>query len=655
MCGIFGFVKTKESAGISNKNLLRGLVKLSESRGKESSGIAYRTNDNIGVFKMPERGSRLIKSPTYKKIIADNLKAPFAIIGHARLVTNGLLEDNLNNQPVIKDGIIGIHNGIIVNDHRIWTRFNNLSKNSGVDTEALLALIKHFEKNGKSLPGAVTASFKEIEGTASVALLFNNFPYLMLATNNGSLYFTEKDDLLIFASEELFLKSLLNKTDPAESKIQRIEPNEAYLIKINNLEKIKFSLNDTGNNKFYSIEPQIMLNINDSSNYKKGGSNLPPSLIVDIKMPEKFPVLDNSRINLLKRCSKCILPETMPFINFDTNGVCNYCHNHQKIKLRSESDIKQLILNSKNNDSKFDCIVPLSGGRDSSFALHYTKEVLGLNPIAYSYDWGMLTDLGRRNQARMCGKLGVEHILISADIRKKRNNIRKNVIAWLKKPDLGIIPLFMAGDKQYFHYANQLRKNIGGAAVLYAENPLEKTNFKSGFCGIPPVFRGEHLFNIGLANKLKLGGYYLKEYIKNPSLINSSLIDTIDAYISSYFIPHDYMSLYLYKKWNEQEIVSTLVEKYNWELATDTKTSWRIGDGTAAFYNLIYYAVAGFTEIDTFRSNQIREGEITRDLALKLAHEENNPRYESIKWYCDIIGIDFKDALNKILSIPKLF
>ena len=46
--------------------------------------------------------------------------------------------------------------------------------------------------------------------------------------------------------------------------------------------------------------------------------------------------------------------------------------------------------------------------------------VVNLKPLAFSYDWGMLTDLGRRNQSRVCGKLGIEHIIISADIRKKK-------------------------------------------------------------------------------------------------------------------------------------------------------------------------------------------------------------------------------------------
>ena len=75
------------------------------------------------------------------------------------------------------------------------------------------------------------------------------------------------------------------------------------------------------------------------------------------------------------------------------------------------------------SNSKADVLIPFSGGRDSTFVLHYVKQKLGLNPIAYTYDWGMLTDLGRRNIARTCGSLGVENIIVAADIKKKRRNI----------------------------------------------------------------------------------------------------------------------------------------------------------------------------------------------------------------------------------------
>ena len=64
--------------------------------------------------------------------------------------------------------------------------------------------------------------------------------------------------------------------------------------------------------------------------------------------------------------------------------------------------------------------------------------------------------------------------------------------------------------------------------------------------------------------------------------------------------------------------------------------------------------MAGFSENDTFRSNQIREGMIDRETALKFVYEENRPRYNSLKWYLDIIGLDYKNTIDKINTIPNL-
>jgi len=118
------------------------------------------------------------------------------------------------------------------------------------------------------------------------------------------------------------------------------------------------------------------------------------------------------------------------------------------------------LIKAKNGQP--DCLIGFSGGRDSSYGLHFLKKELGLNPIAFTYDWGMTTDLAYRNQARMVEKLGVEQIVLSADISMKRDHIRHHILAWLKKPDLGMIPLFMAGDKQCEFYTNRLvrRSNL---------------------------------------------------------------------------------------------------------------------------------------------------------------------------------------------------
>ena len=111
----------------------------------------------------------------------------------------------------------------------------------------------------------------------------------------------------------------------------------------------------------------------------------------------------------------------------------------------------------------------------------------------------------------------------------------------------------------------------------------------------------------------------------------------------------------LTEKMDEETINNTLIKEYDWETAVDTSTTWRIGDGTAGFYNYVYYTVAGFTEHDTFRSNQIREGVITRRQALDFIFNENRPRYQNIKWYLDTLGMNFEEVIKVVNSIPKLY
>ncbi|MDR2347387.1 MAG: hypothetical protein LBD90_01950, partial [Bifidobacteriaceae bacterium] len=362
----------------------------------------------------------------------------------------------------------------------------------------------------------------------------------------------------------------------------------------------------------------------------------------------------------LRRCAKCVLPETMPFIEFDAAGVCNYCRTYQPETYLGEAALADWADSVRRPDGRIDSLVAFSGGRDSSYGLHYLVAELGLKPLAFTYDWGMVTDLARRNQSRMCAQLGVELIIVSADIRKKRRNIRDNVTAWLKRPNLGLVPLFMAGDKQYFWYANQTARNYGLKDILLASNPFEKTHFKSGFCGVRPSQLGksdadEELEHLAVASVAKMAAYYGKEYLANPGYINRSLLDTAGATASYYAIPHNYWRLFSYIPWDEAVVDRTLLGTYDWETSPEADSTWRIGDGTAPWYNYIYYRVCGFTENDTLRSNQIREGQITREHALEAVDRDNAPRYESMAWYFDAIGVDMWEAVGVVDRLPRRY
>ncbi|MFN5795023.1 MAG: hypothetical protein ACK455_09505 [Bacteroidota bacterium] len=219
-----------------------------------------------------------------------------------------------------------------------------------------------------------------------------------------------------------------------------------------------------------------------------------------------------------------------------------------------------------------------------------------------------------------------------------------------------MIPLFMAGDKQFIYYANQIRKQTGIELNIYSSNMLENTDFKVGFCGIPPSNDKSRPDHLPLSSKVNLAWYYGKNFLMNPAYINSSVLDTLGSFYSYYAEPRThFFQVFDWIKWDEKLIEKTLFEEYNWEISPDTTSTWRIGDGTAAFYNYIYYTVAGFSEFDTFRSNQIREGLITREEGLKFIAQENRPRFESMKWYFETIGVDMEQAIKIVNAIPKLY
>jgi len=444
---------------------------------------------------------------------------------------------------------------------------------------------------------------------------------LCLFSNNGSLYYGKKNDAYYFASESYPLSKIKC------TNILQVRQNFVIL-------EIPSSDHDPVINE---VIPRA--------------TNLIPKL-GQHKKEEKL--LEYNQCDL-KRCTRCILPETMPYIRFNENGVCNYCENYKsRNQPRPVEELFDMVepYRKKNRD---DCIVPFSGGRDSCYGLHLIAKELKMKPITYTYDWGMVTDLGRRNISRMCAKLGIENIIIADDIGKKRRNIAVNFDAWLKSPHLGMVSILTAGDKHFFRHVESVKNQTGISLNLWGVNPLEVTHFKAGFLGVPPNFEEKSVYSNGAIKQMRYQWLRFNAMMKSPRYFNSSLWDTLSGeYYRSFNKKTDYYHIFDFWRWEEKLIDDTLLNEYDWERAPDTNTTWRIGDGTAAIYNYIYYTVAGFTEHDTFRSNQIREGDLTRQEALELVTDENRPRYPNIKWYLDAIGMDFEKVIPIINRIPKL-
>jgi predicted glutamine amidotransferase len=603
MCGIFGIISSEDV----KKGELRFLVEHSQQRGKDSSGLVYIQDNEYKVFRADY---------TIKKLLREiNANNSAFVMGHSRLITNGLSD----NQPVVRDGICLIHNGIVVNHKELWQQLDK-KKNLQIDTEVIAAIASHYLDKGENLQNIPKKILELCRGVVACAMAIPELGKLLLFSNNGSLYMGKKGKSTYFASENFPLEQIGCK------EVQQIK--EAIFIDIQISDK--------------------QIKIVDKVNRK---TDLIPSLPL-ISREEKLLIFPKPE---LKRCTKCILPETMPFINFDSQGVCNYCRSY---KLRNVPRPKQELFDlveSYRRANGNDCIVPFSGGRDSCYSLHLIVKELKMKPVTYTYDWGMVTDLGRRNISRMCAELGVENIIVAADIEQKRKNIRQNLRAWLKAPHLGMISILTAGDKHFFRYVEAIKKQTGINLNLWGVNPLEVTHFKSGFLGVPPDFEEKRVYSHGALKQMRYQYLRFKAMLQSPGYFNSSIWDTLSGeYYRSFTKKSDYFHVFDFWQW-EEDLVDKTLALYDWEKSPDTNTTWRIGDGTAAFYNYIYYTVAGFTEHDTFRSNQIREGQLTREKAIQLTEDENQPRYQNIRWYLDAVGIDFEETIKVINQIPKLY
>lgn len=671
MCGIFGFAVRAEDHWDQRaaRQLTARLFRLSETRGREASGLVIMPiadGQSIYVHKSSQPASDLIKTHPYDEFwrasLPDHGAQPVAalVFGHTRLVTNGCHLKQDNNQPVEYEGGLAVHNGIIVNVDELWRDHPDMERHCEVDTEVLVALIRRHYRQHRDPAAAVRHAFGLIKGTASIAMTVADLNILVLATNNGSLYLGTSGGKMpiLFASEQHMLDQLLKSREGARLQglqVAQVPPRSAVIVDLNRNASTAFDFSATPVAGAWEPLPAPR-----TIKYSYSHGEVARASVIEIKkvqVPREFDELFERAVNAVKhlrRCAKCLLPETYPYITFNAEGICNQCTQYVPKKEYGRAALEQYIAPFRKKGTAADCVMGISGGRDSCFALQYAVKDLKLKPVTYTYDWGMVTDLARRNISRMCAELGVENIVVSADISWKRMNIRKNIEAWLKRPHIGMVPLFMAGDKQWLWHAYRLKKQMGIGFDILATNRFEHTPFKEDYMGIKVWDPKKETYcnKLELINRLKVLFFYGKQFLLNPGYLNQSLWDSFTGYLSYYFGPKDYILIYEYIPWNEKEIENTLIRQYDWETARDCPSTWRIGDGTASFYNYIYFLAGGFTENDTFRSNLVREGQMTRADALALVERENRPRWETIKWYCDIVGIDFESTIRRINAMP---
>jgi len=149
-------------------------------------------------------------------------------------------------------------------------------------------------------------------------------------------------------------------------------------------------------------------------------------------------------------CIRCVLDSSVPRLRFDAEGVCNHCRVHDRLNRlfpigdEGEQFLQKMAekMRRSGRGRPYDCVVGLSGGRDTCYCLYKTKQ-LGLRPLAVHFDNGWDSDIAKSNIRKVCTKLDVDLHTVIADWEESREltncTIRASVPYIDLTDDIGIV------------------------------------------------------------------------------------------------------------------------------------------------------------------------------------------------------------------------
>ncbi|MBE0426213.1 MAG: 7-cyano-7-deazaguanine synthase [Nitrospirae bacterium] len=324
----------------------------------------------------------------------------------------------------------------------------------------------------------------------------------------------------------------------------------------------------------------------------------------------------------MRRCSICILPEVYPNISFDEKGECNFCKTHQKIQFLGKSKLKEDLLKNKKDKGKYDCLVPVSGGKDSTFVLYQMSKVYQMRVLAFNYDNRLTHPQAQENVRKIVNYLGVD--LVIKKNKKQKKYMAINLRAYLRKPSVGMIPMLCTGCRYgIIGNAFNIAKEYDIPMIIIGWSPIEDTPFKE-------VYLKDNGNSV-------IGGL-LRNLIKNPAYIRpNNMIGAVKDYYHSYQQVKDWnivlkmlhpnvklIQFYDYVPYNPDEIENIVERELSWE-TPDKKDSWQFDCKIKLLQNYFYEKELGFTATDCYLSAMVREGFISRSEALeRLKYSKQN-------------------------------
>ena len=338
----------------------------------------------------------------------------------------------------------------------------------------------------------------------------------------------------------------------------------------------------------------------------------------------------------MRICKRCLYPENHPLnITFDDEGICSGCRVHEEKDILDWKErlekLKSILDNYKNKSgNNYDCIIPVSGARDSYFIVHTIKNVYGLNPLLVTYNKHYNTALGVRNLANL-------RIMFDCDIMTLTVNpesVKKITRATLRK--FGSI---------YWHC-------IAGQTVYPVQTAVKLK--------IPLIIWGAHqgIDQVGMFSHLD-EVEMTRKYRKEHDLMGYEAEDLIDEFdnitekdITQFKYPDDkeiervgLRGIYLnnYIRWDSRAQHEKMIIKYKFQSKLQARTfdnyndvdCWNYSD----LHDYIKYLKHGYSKVFDHACREIRLRKMTRQKAIELVKKHMTQKPKNTKLFFEWLGV----------------
>jgi len=345
----------------------------------------------------------------------------------------------------------------------------------------------------------------------------------------------------------------------------------------------------------------------------------------------------------MQYCSRCLYPANHPLnIVFDEFGVCSGCRVHEEKDTLDWSSrmakLKTIAAGYKNRGTTgYDCIVPVSGARDSHFIVHTVRKELGLNPLLVNYNKHYNTRRGHRN---------LTYLRIASDLDIYTQVIQPQIVKKITRETLRLKA------SMYWHV-------LAGQTVWPVQVAVRHK--------IPLIIWGHHqgLDQVGMfshTDEVEMSRKYRKEHdlmgLEAEDLL-SPASDLKEEDLQAFYYPHDkelakvgVRGIYLgnYIRWDTKAQHERMIDRYDYETAEQQRTFDTYNDVDCLHYSglhdYIKFIKHGYGRITDHASREIRFGRLTRDEGVALVKTYQDKQPKDLPQFLNWIGMTEAELMS---------